>query len=43
MFGPEYGELINICALASKLGLTTRDKSMSAAYPTVGSDFGSML
>ncbi len=44
MLGPEYGELINICALAIKLGLTTRQlKSMSAAYPTVGSDLGSML
>jgi glutathione reductase (NADPH) len=44
MLGPEYGELINICALAIKLGLTTRQlKSMTAAYPTVGSDLGSML
>jgi glutathione reductase (NADPH) len=44
MLGPEYAELINICALAIKLGLTTRQlKSMSAAYPTVGSDLGSML
>jgi glutathione reductase (NADPH) len=44
MLGPEYGELINICALAIKLDLTTRQlKSMSAAYPTVGSDLGSML
>lgn len=44
MLGPEYGELINICALAIKLGLTTRQlKSVSAAYPTVGSDLGSML
>jgi len=44
MLGPEYGELINICALAIKLGLTTRQlKSMNAAYPTVGSDLGSML
>ena len=44
MLGPEYGELINICALAIRLGLTTRQlKSMTAAYPTVGSDLGSML
>ncbi|MAT05007.1 MAG: pyridine nucleotide-disulfide oxidoreductase [Acidimicrobiaceae bacterium] len=44
MLGPDYGELINICALAIKLGLTTRQlTSMSAAYPTVGSDLGSML
>jgi len=44
MFGPEYGELINFCGLAMKLGLTTRQlKSMTAAYPTVGSDLGSML
>jgi len=44
MYGPEYGELINICTLAIKLGLTTRQlKSVTAAYPTVGSDLGSML
>ena len=44
MLGPEYGELINFCALAMKLGLTTSQlKSMTAAYPTVGSDLGSML
>ena len=44
MLGPEYGELINFCGLAMKLGLTTRQlKSMTAAYPTVGSDLGSML
>ncbi|CAN5538818.1 NAD(P)/FAD-dependent oxidoreductase [soil metagenome] len=44
MFGPEYGELINFCALAIKLGLTTRQlKSMTAAYPTFTSDLGSML
>ncbi|MEP7204229.1 MAG: NAD(P)/FAD-dependent oxidoreductase [Ilumatobacteraceae bacterium] len=44
MFGPEYGELINFCALAIKLKLTTRQlKSMTAAYPTVTSDLGSML
>ena len=44
MLGPEYGELINIFALAMKLGLTTRQlKSMTATYPSVGSDLGSML
>ncbi len=44
MLGPGYAELINICALAIKLGLTTRQlKSMSAAYPTESSDLGSML
>jgi glutathione reductase (NADPH) len=44
MLGPEYGELINVFSLGIKLGLTTRQlKSMTAAYPTVGSDLGSML
>ena len=44
LLGPEYGELINFLALAIKLNLTTRQlKSMTAAYPTVGSDLGSML
>lgn len=44
LLGPEYGELINFLALAMKLDLTTRQlKSMTAAYPTVGSDLGSML
>ncbi|MTV27976.1 NAD(P)/FAD-dependent oxidoreductase [Nitriliruptoraceae bacterium ZYF776] len=44
MFGPEYGELINFCALAINLGLTTRQlKSMTASYPSVTSDLGSML
>jgi len=44
LLGPEYGELINIFSLAIKLGLTTRQlKDMTAAYPTVGSDLGSML
>ncbi len=44
LLGPEYGELINILGLAIKLGLTARQlKSMTAAYPTVGSDLGSML
>lgn len=44
LLGPEYGELINLLALAIKLNLTTRQlKSMTAAYPTVGSDLGHML
>ena len=44
MLGPEYGELVNVFSLAIKLGLTTRQlKSMTTAYPTVGSDLGSML
>jgi glutathione reductase (NADPH) len=44
MLGPGYGELINFCGLAMKLGLTTGQlKSMTAAYPTVGFDLGSML
>lgn len=44
LLGPEYAELVNVFGLAIKLGLTTRQlKSMTAAYPTVGSDLGSML
>jgi glutathione reductase (NADPH) len=44
LLGPEYAEVINVLGLAMKLGLTTRQlKSMTAAYPTVGSDLGSML
>jgi len=44
MLGPEYGELINFLGLAIKLGLTTRQmKSMTATYPSAGSDLGSML
>lgn len=44
LLGPEYAELVNVIGLAMKLGLTTRQlKSMTAAYPTVGSDLGSML
>ncbi len=44
LVGPEYGELINTLGLAVKVGLTTRQlKSATAAYPTVGSDLGSML
>ena len=44
LLGPEYGELVNTFGLAIKLGLTTRQlKSATAAYPTLGSDLGSML
>ena len=44
LFGPECGELVNTLGLAIKLGLTTRQlKTATAAYPTVGSDLGSML
>lgn len=44
LLGPGYGELVNVLGLAMKLGLTTRQlKSMTAAYPTVGSDLGSLL
>ncbi len=44
LLGPEYGELINTLGMAIKLGLTTRQlKSTTAAYPTVGSDLGSIL
>jgi len=44
LLGPEYGELVNTLGLAMKLGLTTRQlKSTTAAYPTIGSDLGSML
>jgi glutathione reductase (NADPH) len=44
LLGPEYAELINFLGLAIKLGLKTGDlKQMTAAYPSVGSDLGSML
>ena len=44
LLGPEYGELINFLGFAMKLDLTTRQlKSMTAAYPTVESDLGSIL
>lgn len=44
LFGPEYGELINFFGLAIKLDLTAKQlKSMTAAYPSVGSDLGSLL
>ncbi|WP_148612953.1 dihydrolipoyl dehydrogenase family protein [Nocardioides rubriscoriae] len=44
LLGTEYAEMINTLGLAIKLGLTTRQlKSATAAYPTAGSDLGSML
>ena len=44
LFGPDYGELVNVIALAMKLGLTTRQlKSAVASYPSVGSDLGALL
>ncbi len=44
LLGPEYGELVNTFGVAIKLGLTARQlRSATAAYPTVGSDLGSML
>lgn len=44
LLGHGYGELINFLGLAMRLGLTTRDlKKMVSAYPSVGSDLGSML
>lgn len=44
LLGPEYAEIVNILGLAIKLRLTTRQlRSMTATYPSVGSDLGSML
>ncbi len=44
LFGSGYAELANTFSLAMKHGLTTRQlKSMTATYPSVGSDLGSML
>ncbi|MFN3226285.1 MAG: dihydrolipoyl dehydrogenase family protein [Hyphomicrobiales bacterium] len=44
LFGPEYGEMINFFGMAIKLGLTAKQlQSMTAAYPSVGSDLGSLL
>jgi glutathione reductase (NADPH) len=44
LLGPEYSEVINLFGLAMRLRLKTRDlKKMVSAYPSVGSDFGSML
>lgn len=44
MFGPEYAELINFFGLAIRLGLKTKDlQAMVSAYPSVGSDLGSLI
>jgi len=44
LLGPGSGGLVNTLSLAIKLGLTTRQlKSATAAYPTHGSDLGSLL
>jgi len=44
LLGPGSGEVVNTLGLAVKLGLTTRQlKSVAAAYPTHGSDLGSLL
>ena len=44
LLGPGYAELINIFGLAIKLGLTSRQlTSMTATYPSIGADLGSML
>lgn len=44
LLGPEYAEIINFFGLAMRLDLTTSDlKKMVSAYPSVGSDVGSML
>ncbi len=44
MIGPEYAELVNFFGLAIRLGLGARDlKQMVSAYPSVGSDLGSLL
>ena len=44
LLGPEYAEIINFFGLAMRLDLTTSElKKMVSAYPSVGSDVGSML
>ena len=44
LLGPGAGELVNTLGLAIKVGITTRQlKSATAAYPTHGSDLGSLL
>jgi glutathione reductase (NADPH) len=44
LLGPGYAELVNLIGLAMKLNLTRHQlRSMIAAYPTIGSDLGSML
>ena len=44
LLGPEYAELVNTFGLAIKFGIKTTDlKRMVSAYPSVGSDLGSMI
>ncbi len=44
LLGPGYSELVSLVGLAMKASLTTRQlKSMTATYPSVTSDLGSML
>jgi len=44
LFEPEYGELINCFGLTINLGLTAKPlKSITAAYPSVGSNLGLLL
>ena len=44
LLGPEYAEIINFFSLAMRLDLTTSDlRKMVSAYPSVGSDVGSMM
>ncbi len=44
LFGPEYAELVNIFGLAIRFGLKTANlKRMVSAYPSVGSDLGSLI
>ena len=44
LLGPGYSELINTFALAMKTGLTTKQlRSVTAIYPSIGSDLASML
>ena len=43
LLGHHYAEAANLFGLAMRSGLTTRDlKRMISAYPTIGSDVGSM-
>ena len=44
LFGPEYAELVNMIGLAMRLDFPANAlKSMVSAYPSVGSDLGSLL
>lgn len=44
LLGPGYAELANIVGLAMRLDLTSKDlKRMVNAYPSTGSDLGSLL